>query len=638
MKNFEKPNRIEELEKKLYSPTADLTQQERKPLNPKEYAVPQDWATENLDKNRQVDYFVDTKQPNWFFRIFMVALLFFVGAGAYLGISWYLNSGVKASDIDIVVNAPLTIGAGEQFNFETTIQNKNPMDITFVEIEVQLPDGTRKIENSAEELRTFNEKVDLIRVGEIIKRNYSVLLFGEESEQKEITILLTYQTNNSSQLFKKEKKFDVVLSSTPVRLSVANVTETTSGQDVKFSLEVVSNSSKILNNVLIEAKYPFGFSYRSSTLPAQEDKKTWVISTLNPKETVRFDIIGTIEGQNKDDKFFEFTAGLQDPTSKKMQLVFTSKDTTIKIARPFLELALGIEEDNRDIIILDPDITRNAKITYKNNSDFTIRNGEISMKIEGPVIDKASVKVGSGFYQSLNNVITWDNSTFPKLASISPGLSESVVFSFVGRPTGTTNVIINPEATLTVNVKANRNPQNEVADTITNSIVKKIRFNTRPVLESEASYSTGIFNNTGPIPPKVEQKTTYTGTLTLRNTTNTISNGVVTMRVPNYVQFDGVFGPANESISFDPVTRILVWNVGTVAPKTGFVGVVPRVLHLQLGIIPSISQAGGTPSLLTNISFSGNDTFTGTKVSATVKDITTVIKDSKTFYDSNVSR
>ncbi|MEN9921210.1 MAG: hypothetical protein RLZZ517_188 [Candidatus Parcubacteria bacterium] len=638
MENFEKPNRIEELEKKLYSQNQQVTQKDRKPLRSKEYDVAHDWQSDSADTITDSALVVEEKKPNWFFRFFIVALIFFIGAGAYLGITWYLNSGVDASSVDILVNAPLTIGAGEVLNFEVTAQNQNQIPITYVEMDVQYPDGTRSSSDIGQDLRTTTEKVDSLAIGEIMKRNYQSLLFGEESEKKEITIFLTYQAEGSTKLFKKEKKFDVVLSSTPIRLTITNVKETTAGQDVDFTVELVSNSSQTLKNVIVQAVYPFGFSYKSSTLSPQEDKKTWIIESLKPKEALTFSVKGKIEGQNKDDRYFKFLVGLQKPNTNEPQVVFSSKDTTIAITRPFLELDLSIDQDNNDIIVVDPAKTQSSMITFKNNSEFPLRNAMITLKISGSSIVKSSVSVAEGFYQSLTDTISWDYTTAEDLVSIPIGTTGHVSFSFNSLTSSLQQIITNPEVLFTINVKANRNPQNQVADTIENSIIKKIRFNTQVTLDTQSNHYTSVFQNSGPVPPKAEQRTTYTGTITLKNTTNAISNGTVTMKIPNYVQYEGAFAPASESVSFDSTSRILTWNLGSVAAKTGYLGIAPRQIHIQFGIIPSISQVGMAPVLAEHIIFNGTDTFTKSEITQEGEDISTAIEDSLEYRDGDVSR
>lgn len=637
MNNFEKPNRIEELEKKLYSPNQELTQKERKPLNIKQYDVKQDWEGQHEVPDESI-ILDDTKKPNWFFRLFIVALIFFLGALGYVGVKMYLNWGINASDVDILVNAPLTVPAGEEFAFETVLQNKNQIPIKFVEMEVVFPNGTRHIEDISKDYKDTKDVIETIAVGEIIKRNYSALLFGEENEKKEITINLKYQVDNSTVLFNKQKKFDVVLSSTPIRLTVTNVQTITSGQELAFTIELVSNSTETLQDVMVQASYPYGFIYKNSSIKAEEDNKTWIISSMAPKETVTFNVRGTINGQNKDDKFFTFLVGLKDKEKSEPQVVFTKKSTTITLEKPFLDLALSVAEQSGDIIILDPEVNNNAVVSFTNNTNFQLRNAQITLSITGNPIREDSIQVSEGFYQSLTDIITWDSSTSNKLISIPAGGSGKVTFGFTGLGVMSNYIKINPEAIFTLKVKANRNPQTDASDSIESSLVKKIRFNTQLKLDSWSEYYSSVFSNTGPIPPKVEQKTTYTAFVRVKNSTNSIDNSIVTMKVPNYVQYDGSFYPSSENVSYDSVTRTITWNIGGIPSNTGYQTELGKTLALQLSIIPSVSQAGTAPILLDAITISGVDSYTKQDINKQAPQITTGIKDSEDFYSSRVSR
>lgn len=637
MSNFEKPNRIDDLEKKLYSANQNFVQKERKHLNSKEYAVAQDWETPNLDV-QDTDLIEKEKKPNWFFRFFLVALVFFIGTGIYLAINWFLNSGVKASNVDILINAPLSIGGGEKFDFEVTIQNQNQVPLRYMDVEIQFPDGTRSGLDISEEHRSAFDEVEVLEVGQIIKKNYNALLFGEENEKKEITVFLTYQADGSTQLFKKEKKFDVVVSSTPVRLTVTNVKEITSGQELAFTVELVSNSTQTLKNVLVQAQYPFGFVYKSSTRAPKDDKRTWIIPTLAPKESLTFTVKGDITGQNKDEKFFNFLVGLQDEKTDNPQVVFTSKDTIVNLARPFLEIDFAIQKDNSDIIVLNPFITSQALISLRNNTESPLRNVSLKINFDGTGIKKDSISVSDGFYQSLTNSITWDNTTADALRVMRVSSFEELTFNFKGLDISSGQIIVNPETTITASVQANRNPESEVSDVIENSIVKKVRFNTQLSIDSNSKYYTSTFSNTGPIPPKLEQKTTYTASIVLKNTSNALSNSIVTMRIPNYVQYEGVFSPATENVSYDSVTRIVRWDIGILPVKTGYAANPPRVLDIQVSIVPSLSQVGTTPILVENILLSGRDSFTGTTIDLNGNQITTAIADSEDYYSAQVSR
>lgn len=636
--DYEKPNRLDALEQKLYSPRADIRAKPRKHLREKEYEVPQNWGDSQVRDLSDSGLSVDESRKNWFMRFFIVALIFFVGAAGYVGWKFFMDTGVDAQNVDISVNAPLTIGAGEDYAIDVLMQNQNAMNMQTVDIEVEFPDGTRSAKDISKDYKYVREEVGDIAVGQVAKKSYNALLFGEEGEKKEIVVRLSYRVDGYNMVFEKEKKFDVVLQSTPIRMTVTNVNELTSGQTLSFNVELISNSTHTLENVIVQATYPFGFQMLKSSLPAKDDKRTWIIPKLEPKEVVKFTVDGVLEGQNNEQRYFGFTAGLADESTSKPQVVFTSAGTTVGLARPFLELALSIDRDGSDVIVLDPEEVHGAQLSFKNNTGFSLRNVIMRLKIEGAVLNKDSMQVPEGFYQSANNTIQWDSTTAGDFADIPVGSSGIVTFNFTGLGINNSYLATNQELKLTATVEAIRSTENNVPETVENSITKTVRFNTQTAVNTRSEYYTKTFTNTGPIPPKVEQETTYTAVVEVANTSNAVSNGIVTMQLPNYVKYDGTFSPSSEDFSYDPVTRMLAWRIGTVGEKTGYAGNAPRRIAFQVSIIPSVSQAASSPSLVTNIRMSGTDTYTGKPIDEQGQIISTAIDDSKEFYDAQVSR
>jgi hypothetical protein len=636
--DFEKPNKLDAIERQLYSPRHEMESRSRKPLREKQYSVANNWSQENTTPLEETSLSVDKSKSNWFLRFFIVAFIFFLAALGYVGFKFLFQDGIDAKNVDILVNAPLTVGAGEVFAFDVLLQNKNQMNMQTVDITVEFPDGTRSVSNISEDYNDIREQIGDIEMGQISKKNYNALLFGEEGDKKEITISLSYRVEGSNALFTKDKKFDVVLKSTPVRLTVTNVKELTSGQPLKFNVELVSNSTQVLQNVMVQATYPFGFAYQKSSLQPKEDNRTWIIPKLEPKEIVNFTVEGTIEGQNKEERYFGFTTGLEDKTTGNPEVVFSKTGTTITLARPFLEVDFAIRGKNSDIIPIDADTMYDAVVSYKNNTDIALRNVVLTLKLDGVVLNKDSIQVPEGFYQSTNNTIVWDSSTINKLKTLPIGTSGDVSFNFSGLGISKGSLLINPEMTITAQVEGNRNPDNQVSGLIENSISKKIRFNSQLSLSAGSEFYSSTFLNTGPIPPVAEQKTFYTAVLEISNPSNKVEEGVVTMVLPNYVTYEKQFLPSTENFSYDEKTRILTWNVGVINTKIGYESSPKRKLSFQVSIVPSVSQLGQAPNLAYDVKFSGVDTFTKQVINRTEENITTVTRDSRTLYDSQVTR
>ena len=124
-------------------------------------------------------------------------------------------------------------------------------------------------------------------------------------------------------------------------------------------------------------------------------------------------------------------------------------------------------------------------------------------------------------------------------------------------------------------------------------------------------YYTGPLKNTGPLPPKVNQETTYTIIWTITNSSNDISSAVVRTTLPTYVKWLGVVSPDSESVTYNEIGGEVVWNAGAIPAGTG-INRAAREVAFQVSFLPSISQINQSPLLTSEIAISGNDNFTHT--------------------------
>jgi len=165
-------------------------------------------------------------------------------------------------------------------------------------------------------------------------------------------------------------------------------------------------------------------------------------------------------------------------------------------------------------------------------------------------------------------------------------------------------------------VTGRRTSEDAVPEDIEATTVTRIKFASDVTFDALTSFFGEPFQNTGPLPPRVEQETTYTLGLALSNSSNTIEDARITAVLPPYVRWNNRIAPANEDVSFDPVSRRIEWNIGTLKEHAGFL-TPQRVVEMQVTLIPSVSQAGETPVLLFDPVFEGVDSFTNTTITKT---------------------
>jgi len=143
---------------------------------------------------------------------------------------------------------------------------------------------------------------------------------------------------------------------------------------------------------------------------------------------------------------------------------------------------------------------------------------------------------------------------------------------------------------------------------------RKIKITSDPQLFAKALYYIGPFKNSGPVPPKAEQETTYTVTWTVTNPMNNISGAVVQASLPPYVKWLSEIDPGQEKINYDENTRMVTWNVGNVSAGAGTTASAKEA-SFKVSFLPSIDQAGQIPNIVNAATITAKDNFTLTSVS-----------------------
>ena len=634
-KNYSK---LERLKKGLYSAKNVFVKKDVSGLHSKNYDVKTDWETEapviddNFNNNQMPIKNKSKKEKNFVekFLIFS-SVLFFVAAILVLFTIFGVINNLSTSNVDISVIGPATIESGGELSLQISIDNKNSTDLELVDLVVKYPKGTRSV--SGESMEKFTEPLGTIRSGKEVKKEVKAVLYGEENSEQQIVVSLEYRIADSNAIFFKERSFDLKISSSPVNLVISPIEESISGQEVNFSVSVISNTKGDVNDLLLTAEYPFGFEFISSDPKPDFSDNAWKID--GEKQVIN--IKGIITGQEGDERVFKFTCGTPDDNNeKKISAIFAIAEKSLEVKRPFLGIDLAINGDSRAEYILAPNKPIRVDVTWKNNSPEKILDAEISVKLKGTIINKTSINVEKGFYRSTDNTIVWDKRTNADLAEVV--LGDSGRFSFYFEPVGisTRGSFVNPEISMEVSAKGNRVFENATPEEVISTMTRTIKISSDLAVTPRATYYSGPFTNSGSLPPQVEKETSYTITWTVTNTMNDISGVRVISSLPPYVRWLGVVSPSSEKISYNPVGGEISWNVGDVDSGTG-INIPSKEISFQVMLLPSVSQIGQTPDLTTEVVVTGKDMFTNASLREVFRSVNTRLSTDPGFNASKAN-
>lgn len=604
------------------------------------YDMGSDWSHEGEEKIEEKPvFFEDKKGVSFASKILIVSILFFIIASgvAFYKFYWGANT-ISANNIEILVTGPVSVSGGEKLSLDVKVYNKNKIDLNAADLRVEYPEGARALEDLKTELKRSRDALGDIPQGGSASKIIGVILFGEEKSKKEIKISVEYRVPGSSAIFYKEKIYEIVVSDSPVNIEITGLKEINANQIMDFTVVVASNSSNLIKNLLLKAEYPFGFIFTdSSEKSISPNNDIWSVGDLSPGKKKTIKIYGKFAGQDGEDKVLRFTAGIaSDKDERTIATPLVTYLAAISIKKPFIGIELALDGDISNNFISKSSKLIRADIIWKNNLTTPIENVEIQVKFQGDSLNKESVSVDNGFYRSIDNTIIFDKTSNPALASIGAGESGNLSFSFGNL--SSYNGVDKPfkEAALSLDIVASgkRLQGDNVPQEVLYSATKIVKMATDLRLSSRAVHWSGPFQNTGPMPPKADNETTYTIIWTVTNTSNKIKNAKVVATLPIYVKWISKISPNNENISFNVSSAEVVWDVGDVEAGAG-IDSPPKEAAFQISLLPSVSQIGQSPMILSESVLSGTDTFASSDVGDTRSSLSTILKTDPDFKSSD---
>lgn len=552
--------------------------------------------------------------------LLLSGVAFFVGALVVSTLIMFMgNNNISAENISISVNGPFTIGGGETLPLQIGVTNANAVPISAATLIIDYPDGTRNPEDNG---NLFIQRIPLetIRAGETINVPARAVVYGEENSDQQIEVSIEYRVEGSNATFFREAEpFQYKISSAPVVLEVDANQSASSGQETDIELRVSSNSQNVVENVLVRADYPDGFDYTTSDPSPVRGQNTWRIEKLEPGETQVIALRGAIIGNETDELAIHFSLGTpeaSDPTA--LGSVFNTATTELLIEQPFVGIELELDGEVTDTLSVEPGQNVNGRLSITNSLSDIIYDTEVSLQLGGNALSDPAVSQTDGFYDSLENVISWDPSSRERLTELEPG--ETIFLNFSFAPD--VNVTQTPVITLEADLKSSRIRENRVPETLTGSAEATVRVATMPTLIAEAR------RTSGPVPPTVDGVTTYTLSILAETASNNLNNVVVTAPLPQYVTFEE---PLSEqgTIAFNETNRTITWRVGNVEVGQ------PAVGSFSISYRPSVSQIGKIPDLLGDQQLRAEDAFTGSVVRTKNQSVTTELSTELGFDPDN---
>ena len=619
---------IEKLKDKLYSPKSKNKPKVRGDLYSDEHVTSTEWKKDVVPPLKRHKNLLDNSM---FKKFFFGAIIFFVvamGFGAYMFFGG--SNTVSADNIEINVLGNAFVSGGEELPLKIEIINRNNVALEYSDLLLEYQKGAGVGENIQRDRFT----VGTVPAGGKVEEMVNLVLFGQQGTTRDINMTLEYRVKGSSAIFVKPELYVVNISGTPINLLVEGPSVTNTNQDISFDITTSLNTEDAVSDMMVVVDYPPGFDFKSATPEPTFSNNIWALGDLDSGAEKKITVNGVIVAESGEQRAFNIYVGAADPENEQeIGTQFNSQNYILAIEKPFLDLQFMVNGSSGPEASAQAGDFSDGKISFANNLETKITDVEITAKFSGNAFDVASVRADEGFYDSTHQTIIWNSETKPELGSVDPRDRDELDFEF--KPIALSgNLIKNPEINIEVSVRG-RQPSlgNNFLD-IENAVKKKIKFNTSMQITGHALHYSGPFQNSGPIPPKPGQPTTYTVVLSVANTLNKVSGAKVRTVLPLYVDWIDKVSPTGQSVTYNPSTREIIWDIGNVDSGVGN-STSPRQVNFQVRLNPSSSQSGSIPNLILDAVLTGKDSFTGIDITRNIQPINTRLNRDSNYNPQN---
>ncbi len=622
---------IDDLKKRLFRKGEDFTRRYRIPeLQKHDNEVPTSWESKKLPNRAPIPP-PSPKTPA------QKVLWWGIGGGlgAILiagGILFYLYGGFSGTDTEryimIKVTGAESVSSGKKAVWRVNYRNDNKIRLENPELIFEFPDGSQPVigELSQIGIRRETRQIRSLDPGDFGEEEFSALTFGAKDTTLSGTVTLEYRPADSSARFSKSFEYQSQITGTLLGIEVDIPQNLQVGQEAEVKIHITSSAESAFRGLSLGVDLPEAFSFSAANPSPFLGNSLWLLGDLAPGAEEIITIKGTIK-KTLSAETFHAQVGLYDRT-KDSWAIFNTTNETFSIASTFLSVDLALVRGEIASGVTGAGNTLEVRLNWKNNMSIAIHNVSIEAAIDGDLFDFRTARSAMGEYSDDIKGFRWVPGRIPELSAVDPGVGGNYSFSIVLKDPIAQKTLDNKNFTARIRGKISSAeiPQGFAGVDISGSDVLELKLASRPKFSQRGYYFDSRVKNTGPLPPRVGQETTYLIVWSLTNTLNDVKNITVKTTLPSYIDWKNVITPPDSSLTFKATTGELTWAPGGLPAATGYIQP-PREVAFQIGLTPSLPQITTSPQLIDEALMTGEDTFTGTQFSLTSRAIDTLIKD-----------
>lgn len=540
----------------------------------------------------------------------IIALVLIILLGAL--VFWLWRGNIFSREVlKLEILGRETAKMGEEIEYTVKYKNNGNSVLQEPRLIFELPEHSVTEDGKTR----FTEDLNDIYPGDEDFIKFKARLLGAENDLKVAKALLSYVPKNLSVRFESDTTFTTKIDSVPLTLDFDLPSKAERGKQVEYSLNYFSNADYPLENLSIKIDAVSGFQIESSE-PSSLDFSEWRIPTLEKTQGGRIKIKGRVTGETGG--ILNFGAKLGTWRDGEFVLIKSAaKEVSVTEALLFITQRINGSSN----YVASPAEELHYEISFRNISQSPFDNLFLLVRLDGKAIDLSTISSQTGEVRRDDRLIAWDKNKLPELEYLAPQQEGKVEFTLKLKD----NFDISGSEINNVVIK-NKVDISQISQEFYTKVNSKIE-----VLQNGYYREESGISNSGPVPPRVAEPTTYTIKWEVKNYFNDVKNVKVKAVLPHNVNLTGKISPESESSSFlfDSQSREIVWNVakgGNLLAGTGILGPFFSVAF-QVSLTPDSSQRGQSANIIGEATIIAEDLFTGSTTQGKTQGIDTSLPD-----------
>ncbi len=614
---------LEDLEKNLYGlgskkesekETPKISKQEEKKISaPEEKQTIPKWSGVSDKISQMTSSSIFLKVSQFSKVIFWLIVATLIIAGSFAG--YYLSQYLKTKDFIFEAKAPSKVLAGQPFEVKINIENKSKSAMRDSLIDIQIPEGVAGLGKYSDR-QVIEENIGILESGDSYQKSFSLAILDTNDPAKKIDVYFSYLPPNLNTKFEKKQTIEIFADQPAVGINLSAPQKVFSGEQFEITASYKNFSDYNFSKVRLEMAYPAAFKFKEASPAPASGNNIW--TTLMPGGMENnVSIKGSIVGP--DSMFFDVRAKIFIELDGK-EYPLGEKTANLGIASS--PLSLSIIPNNDPNFVAFPGDTINYSVIYGNNTEDSLADAVIKVKVSGAMFDFASYR-GNGFFDSNSNTVIWNASQEPGLKNLSQGAKGTVSFSFKTKTIYPIKKLSDKNFSLKAEgeISSPTVPYYISSDKTVGVNSSETKIGGRTEISAYAEY-----NKKGPYPPQVNKPTRYLVHWIIKNYATDKKDAKIKAVLQSGASWTGTVAANIDTDglpTYNERTQEVSWNIGRIIANKGVTGK-PIETTFEVEIAPSISQANALLPILSAVQLTATDEFTGLPVNSGTDSLQTV--------------